>query len=467
MGPKKNIKMKKTVVLNVVALSSRLIGEHTPFLKKWSEKGSSSKIKPLLPGLTCSSQATYFTGKWPSEHGVVGNGWCFRDEYEIKFWRQSNKLVQAPKLWEELKKQDPNFTCANMFWWFNMNSTVDYAVTPRPLYPATGLKIPDVHSQPMDLRQKLQDELGQFPLFSFWGPNANIKSTRWIAEASMLVDKWHDPTLTLIYLPHLDYNLQRVGINFSKIGKDLKEIDAVCEDLINYYENQGAEVILVSEYGITDVDHPIHINRILRENGYISVKDELGRETLDTWASTAFAVADHQLAHIYIKDPKDILRVKTLLENTPGIELVLDEDAKKEHKLDHPRAGDLIVMAADKAWFTYYYWFDDNKAPDYARTVDIHRKPGYDPVETIANPAIPFLKGKVGLKLLKKKLGFRYLLDIIPLDATLVKGSHGRISEDKEDWPIFISPNRSVKKDPILSPVDVYDMIVEHLMPDK
>ena len=459
--------MKKTVVLNVVALSSRLIGEHTPFLKQWAEKGSKTKIKPLLPGLTCSSQATYFTGKWPSQHGVVGNGWCFRDEYEIKFWRQSNKLVQAPKIWEELKKEDPNFTCANMFWWFNMNSEVDFAVTPRPLYPATGLKIPDVHSQPMDLRQRLQDELGQFPLFSFWGPNANISSTRWIADASMLVDQWHDPTLTLIYLPHLDYNLQRVGIDFSKIGKDLKEIDEVCKDLITYYEDRGAEVMIVSEYGITDVDHPVHINRVLRENGYIGVKDELGHETLDTWASKAFAVADHQLAHIYVKDPGDIPAVKKLLENTPGIELVLDEDGKKEHHLNHKRAGELVAVAGQKAWFTYYYWLDDRKAPDYARTVDIHRKPGYDPVETIANPDIRFLKGKVGLKLLKKKLGFRYLLDIIPLDARLVKGSHGRISEDPEDWPVFISQNKDLSVNAIIEPIDVYDLIQKKVVGER
>lgn len=455
--------MKKTVVINVVALTSRLIGEHTPFLKKWSEKGSLLNIKPPLPAVTCSSQATYFTGKWPTEHGVVGNGWCFRDEYEIKFWRQSNKLVQSPKIWEELKKEDPSFTCANMFWWFNMNSTVDFAVTPRPLYPANGLKLPDIHSQPMDLRQKLQKELGQFPLFSFWGPNANITSTRWIADASMLVDKWHDPTLTLIYLPHLDYNLQRVGIDFSKIGKDLREIDQVCEDLVTYYEDQGAEVVIVSEYGITDVSNPVHINRILRENGYIAVKDELGLETLDTWASKAFAVADHQLAHIYIKDPADIPAVKALLDKTPGIELVLDEDGKKAHHFNHDRAGDLVIMADEHSWFTYYFWMDDSKAPDYARTVDIHRKPGYDPVETFADPSISFLKAKIGLKLLKKKLGIRYLMDVIPLDATLVKGSHGRLSKSREDWPLFISRNKDLAKVSSIEAIGVYDLIVQHL----
>ena len=344
-----------------------------------------------------------------------------------------------------------------------MYSNADYQVTPRPLYPADGRKLPDCHSHPMDLRDRLQKELGQFPLFSFWGPNANISSTKWIAEASKKVDEWHNPTLTLIYLPHLDYNLQRCGIDFSKIGKDLREIDAVCKDLITYYENQRANVILLSEYGITSVNHPIHINRILRENGYIAVKDELGLETLDAGTSKAFAVSDHQLAHIYIKDKKDIPAVKSLLEKTPGIELVLDEAGKKQFHLDHERAGELVAVANKDSWFTYYYWLDDTKAPDYARCVDIHRKPGYDPVEMIADPNIKLLKAKIGLKILKKKLGFRYLMDVIPLDATLVKGSHGAIPKDSLDHPIFVSKNKRLFEGEKLEAVDVMDLILKEV----
>jgi predicted AlkP superfamily pyrophosphatase or phosphodiesterase len=383
--------MKKTVVLNVVALSSRLIGEHTPFLKSWIDKGKKATVKPILPAVTCSSQSAYLTGKWPADHGIVGNGWYFRDECEIKFWKQSNKLVQAPKLWEEAKKHDPDFTCANMFWWYNMYSSVDYSVTPRPLYLSDGRKLPDVYSQPMDLRERLQKELGQFPLFSFWGPNANIESTRWIAEASKLVDQWKDPTLTLIYLPHLDYNLQRCGIDFSKISKDLNDIDDiddVCKDLITYYENKGADVIVLSEYGITTVNQPVHINRILREAGYITVKEELGTEMLDAGASKAFAVADHQLAHVYIQDQAETEKIKHLLENTPGIEIVLDDAGKEKYHLQHDRSGELVAVADENSWFTYYHWMDDKKAPDFARTVNIHSKPDYDPVETFADPNI-------------------------------------------------------------------------------
>jgi len=453
--------MKKTVVLNVVALSGRVLGEHTPFLSQWIGKRKQSAIKPVLPAVTCSSQSVYLTGKWPQENGIVGNGWYFKDECEIKFWRQSNHLVQSPKVWDALKAEDPNFTCANMFWWYNMYSTVDYAVTPRPLYPSDGRKLPDIHSQPMDLRDRLQKELGQFPLFSFWGPNANIASSRWIAEASMKVDEWHDPTLTFIYLPHLDYSLQKYGIDFDHIGKELKEIDSLCERLINYYENQGAEVILLSEYAITSVSQPIHINRALRKAGYIQVKQELGLETLDAGTSKAFAVSDHQIAHIYINDPAEKETVKALVQGIPGVEMVLDRDEKESYHLNHERAGDLVAVADKESWFTYYYWLDDQKAPDYARTVDIHRKPGYDPVEMFANPDIKFLKAKLGWTLLKKKLGFRYLMDVIPLDASLVKGSHGRVSESELDWPVLVTPGENQGN---VEPTAIFSLIYDQVM---
>lgn len=452
--------MQKTVVLNVVALSPRVIGEHTPFLKKWIDKGKRAVVEPVLPAVTCSAQSVYLTGKWPSENGIVGNGWYFKDECEIKFWRQSNHLIQSPKVWDVLKAENSEFTVANMFWWYNMYSSADYAVTPRPLYPSDGRKLPDIHTQPMELRDRLQKELGQFPLFSFWGPNANIESSKWIAEASKKVDEWYNPTLNLIYLPHLDYALQKFGIDFDKIGVELKAIDTLCEDLIGYFEKQGTHVILVSEYAITSVNHPIHINRMLRKAGMIQVKDELGLETLDAGTSKAFAVVDHQLAHVYVNDKSELAKVKSLLEKTPGIELVLDEEGKKNYHLDHERAGDLVVVADKNSWFTYYFWLDDAKAPDYARCVDIHRKPGYDPVEMFLDPKIKFPMVTVGSKVLKKKLGFRYLMDVIPLDATLVKGAHGRISESDLDKPVFITQDSTLLQSEKIQPISVFDLII-------
>ncbi len=451
--------MKKTVVLDIVALSPRVIGEHTPFLKKWIEKHKQAVVEPVLPAVTCAAQSVYLTGKMPNENGIVGNGWYFQDECEIKFWRQSNKLVQSPKIWEILKKENPSFTVANMFWWYNMYSSVDYAVTPRPLYLADGRKEPDCHSQPMDLRDRLQKELGQFPLFSFWGPNANIASSKWIAEASKKVDEWHNPTLNLIYIPHLDYSLQKYGIDFKEIGKYLKEVDDLAKDLITYFENQGTQVILLSEYGITSVSKPVHLNRLFREQGWIQVKDEQGLETLDPGTSKAFAIADHQVAHVHVNDLSILPQVKKLLEETPGVELVLDSEGKKQHHIDHERAGDLVVMADKDSWFTYYFWMDDAKAPDYARCVDIHKKPGYDPVELVLNPEIKIPMLTVGSKVLKKKLGFRYLMDVIPLDATLVKGAHGRLSEDDLDKPLLVADEKLVNQK-YLKPTDVFEVIL-------
>ncbi|HSF55652.1 MAG TPA: alkaline phosphatase family protein [Algoriphagus sp.] len=452
--------MKKTVVLDIVALSPRVIGEYTPFLKNWIASKQRAVVEPVLPAVTCSAQSVYLTGKWPSENGIVGNGWYFQDECEIKFWRQSNKLVQAEKVWEVLKKENPDFTVANMFWWYNMYSSVDFAVTPRPLYLQDGRKMPDCHSQPMDLRERLQKELGQFPLFSFWGPKTTIESSRWIAEAAKKVDQWHNPTLNLIYIPHLDYGLQKYGIDFDKIGKDLREVDDLAKDLITYFEKQGTQVLLLSEYAITSVSKPVHLNRMFREKGWIQVKDELGKETLDAGTSVVFAVADHQVAHVHVNDLSKLTEVKTLLERTPGVEKVLDKAGKKDYHIDHERSGDLVVIADADSWFTYYFWLDDAKAPDYARCVDIHRKPGYDPVELVLDPKIKFPLVTVGSKVLKKKLGFRYLMDVIPLDATLIKGAHGRIPESDLDKPLFVSDS-SINSSEKIQPTSVFDLIIK------
>ena len=455
--------MDKTVVINVVGLTKRLIGEYTPFIESFLEKGESASIIPVLPAVTCTAQTTYLTGKWPTEHGIVGNGWYFKDECEVKFWRQSNKLIKSDKLWDEMKQLDNSFTCANLFWWYNMYSTADFSVTPRPNYLADGRKIPDIYSHPPELRDQLQNKLGTFPLFNFWGPKTSIKSSEWIADAALKTDKLHNPTLTLIYLPHLDYNLQRYGIDFPKIGKDLKEIDDVVKKLVSYYDNDETNIVLLSEYGITNVNNPIHINRILRSEGLISIREERGLELLDAGASKAFAVADHQIAHVYLNDPDTEKSVKKLLEGIEGIEKVLSADELKEANLNHDRCGDLVLIADKNSWFTYYFWLDDAKAPDYARMVDIHKKPGYDPVEMFTDPADKLVIPKVILKLLKKKLGFRTVMDIIPLKANLVRGSHGRIPDDTSDYPIYITNNKRPLNQELFKSTEVYKLITKQL----
>ncbi|SFR91829.1 alkaline phosphatase family protein [Maribacter stanieri] len=456
--------MKKTVVINVVGLTKRLIGEHTPFIESFLEKGEALYIEPVLPGVTCTVQSTYVTGKWPAEHGIVGNGWYFKDECEVKFWRQSNKLVQQPKLWDDLKEKYPDFTCANHFWWYNMYSNVDFSITPRPNYLADGRKIPDVYSYPPQLRDDMQKALGTFPLFEFWGPKTTINSSKWIADAALLTDKKHNPDLTLIYLPHLDYNLQRYGLDFEIISQDLQEIDTVVEQLVKHYEALNARVILLSEYGITNVNRPVHLNRVLRREGMIVVREERGLELLDAGESDAFAVADHQIAHVYCKDSKDIARVAQIIKSVEGVEKVLYGDDLKTHHINHERCGDIVVIADKDSWFTYYFWLDDSKAPDYARMVDIHKKPGYDPVEMMTDPKDKLVMAKVVGKLLKKKMGFRTVMDIIPIDATLIKGSHGRLTEDIEDFPIFISNHVMGDNHQKITAIQVRDLIEDHLL---
>lgn len=455
--------MHKTVVLNVVGLTPALLGKSTPALTRFAAQGKLTSIEEVLPAVTCSAQATYFTGCYPEEHGIVGNGWYFADECEVRFWHQSNKLVQSRKVWDVARDRDPNFTCANCFNWYNMYSSVDYAVTPRPMYPADGRKLPDLHTHPATLRDELQESLGIFPLFDFWGPRTSIRSTQWIADAARRIDERYDPTLSLIYLPHLDYNLQRLGPNHAEIAKDLGEVDAVCRGLIEHYESRNARVIVLSEYGVTEVRRPVSLNRVLREHGLLAVREELGRELLDAGASAAFAVADHQIAHVYVNDVARIEEVRRLLEDTAGVEQVLDKQGKRKFRLDHARAGELVAVAASDSWFTYYYWLDDRKAPDFARTVDIHRKPGYDPAELFLDPTLRMPMLKVGWRLLQKKLGFRYLMDVIPLDASMVCGSHGRISGVAAEGPLLITNARGLLERNTIAAGDVCGLILDHI----
>jgi predicted AlkP superfamily pyrophosphatase or phosphodiesterase len=459
--------MNRTAVLNVVGLSGSLIGPNTPRIAAFQESGTHAIITPAFPAVTCTAQSNYLTGRTPSSHGIVANGWYHRDLAEVQFWKQSNRLVQGEKVWDELRRLKPGFTVAKLFWWYNMYSTADYSITPRPMYPADGRKLFDVYSWPYSIRTEIKSGLGEFPFAAFWGPAAGLSSpaggpdaaSRWIAESARWTELKYQPTLSLVYLPHLDYNLQRLGPGHPGIAEDTGRIDAIVGDLLDFYSRQSVRVILVSEYGITRVNHPIHLNRLFRQRGWITVKEELGLELLDCGASRAFAVADHQVAHIYVNDPTILGPVRELLESTSGVAAVLDGPAQEQRGIRHARSGDLIAVSREDAWFAYYYWFDDKRAPDFARCVDIHRKPGYDPVELFLDPAIPLPKLRIAGRLLRKNLGFRMLMDVIPLDATLVRGSHGCRPSSQSEWPVLIGgPGMRLPSGPVDSTA-VYGVI--------
>lgn len=423
---------KRIAVLNVVGLTQKVLAE-MPRLREWAEKRTVQNFKPAFPAVTCTAQSSYLTGRSVGEHGIVGNGWYDREAAEVKFWKQSNHLVKGEKVWEGLPG-----TCAKMFWWYNMYSSADFSATPRPLYPADGRKFFDIHTQPMEMREDLKGDLGDFPFPAFWGPKAGIDSSKWIADSARWIEEKETPAMNLVYLPHLDYGLQKYGPGAPEMIPEYAAIDEVTVDLITFFEQREIEVLVLSEYGISEVSQAIHLNRLFREKGWIQVKDELGLETLDCGGCQVFAVADHQVAHIYLNDSSIENEVRDLLQSVEGVEEIREGADLWGEGIGRERGGDLVVVAKANAWFTYYYWLDDEKAPDFARCIDIHRKPGYDPVELFLDPEMKFPLLKIAGFLLKKKIGLRGLMDVIPLDANLVKGSHGRDDVPADEQPVAI-----------------------------
>ena len=403
------------VILNVVGLTPDLL----PHAPRIASLGKSRAWTSPLPAVTCTSQATLLTGLAPRDHGIVGNGWFYRDTQEIRFWQQANALIQGPKFYEGIET-------AKMFWWFNQASCVAHSVTPKPHYGCDGSKVFDIIDQTCC---HLTQDLGPFPFFSFWGPSAGLPASEWIAKASAKVIRKQKPPLTLVYLPHLDYDFQRLDTHDPQ---RVAEVDACAGVVIDAAHEIGATVVALSEYGLVPVSKPVHLNRELRRMGWLSVRGGPYGETLLPGESQVFAVADHQIAHVYVRDKSMVNEVRRQLESIDGVGSVLDPG---DIELDHPRSGELIALAEPDAWFTYYYWLDDQCAPDFARTVDIHRKPGYDPCELFMTS-----QSRVLARLAQKKLGFRYKMDVIPLDASLVKGSHGLHPENPDQGPLIVGP---------------------------
>ncbi|NEC10851.1 alkaline phosphatase family protein [Streptomyces sp. SID8014] len=436
------------LVLDVVGLTPRLL-EHMPRLAALGARGSRSPLGTVLPAVTCSAQSTFLTGTLPADHGIVGNGWYFRELGDVLLWRQHNGLVSGDRLWDAARRAHPGYTVANICWWYAMGADTDWTVTPRPVYYADGRKEPDCYTRPPELHDELTEKVGTFPLFHFWGPGADLVSSQWIIDATRHVMAARDPDLTLAYLPHLDYDLQRYGPDDSRSHAAARELDEAVGPLLDQAEAAGRTVVVLSEYGITSVSRPVHLNRVLREAGLLEVHTQDGMEYLDTMASRAFAVADHQLAHVYVKRPEDLDTVRALLADVPGVETLLDGEGKKEQGLDHPRSGEFVAVAEPDAWFTYYYWLDDARAPDFAQLVEIHRKPGYDPVELFMDPNDPYVKLRAGAAVARKKLGMRYRMAVVPLDASPIRGSHGRLPADEADGPLLLSSRPGATEGPV------------------
>ncbi|HZY88308.1 MAG TPA: nucleotide pyrophosphatase/phosphodiesterase family protein [Gemmataceae bacterium] len=456
--------MPPLLLINAVGLTPRLLA-HAPRLGKLAEAGWLRPLREVLPAVTCTAQATLLTGRTPEAHGVVANGWLFRDTAEVRFWQQSNRLIQAEPLYVTARRRAAArgrpFRCAKLFWWFNQGAAVDYSVTPKPWYGADGNKAFDVTGTPPGLAELLTQRLGPFPFPTFWGPLAGLPATQWIAQCAVQVMAQTRPDLTLVYLPHLDYDPQRFGPAGCDMPRLVGELDAACEPLLDEAHRCGARVWVVSEYGHVDVDRAVLPNRALRESGLLTARPGPFGETLDTFGSRAFAVCDHQLAHVYIADQADVLRVREVLAGLKGVARTFAGEERAEIGLRHERAGEVVALSEPGAWFAYPFWLDDALAPDYARTVDIHRKPGFDPCELFFDPALRWPKGRAAWRLLQKKLGFRTRFDVVPLDPTLVRGSHGLAAAEAANRPLLIGDGPAPA--PELAMTAVRDLALEAL----
>lgn len=406
------------------------------------------------------------TGHRPSRHGIVANGWLFRETMEVRFWQQSNRLLEARPVYSRLREhwaeRGKMFHCAKLFWWFNQGADVTMSVTPKPWYGADGNKVFGITGVPADLPADLEKSLGPFPFQSFWGPMAGLPATEWIARCAVEILVRRQPHLTLVYLPHLDYDPQRHGPEGCDLPKVVKQLDDACAPLLDAARSVGARVWIVSEYGHCQVDRPVYLNRELRMDGLLEVRRGPFGEMIDAFTSPAIAVCDHQIAHIYVNRPEGATRVRHVLEQTAGVAKVYSGDERADLALYHPRSGDLVALSEPRAWFAYPYWLDDLDAPDFARTVDIHRKPGFDPCELFFDPKLRLPTLRAAWRLAQKKLGFRTLFDVIPLDACLVRGSHGLPAADPLDRPILAADGAAPSADS-LPMTAVYDLLWQAL----
>lgn len=418
---------QRVLVLDLVCLTLDHLEDRsaTPNLNALRDQGYAVPLRPPFPAVTCTAQATLTTGTSPREHGVVCNGMFERDRYAVRFWDQPTSMVKQPKLWERLRERDPSATSALLFFQNTMFATADVVVTPAPIHLDEGL-VPWCYSKPVGWYEQLAERHGEFQLPWYWGPLAGAKSSEWIAQAALDTLEQHRPTLTLVYLPHLDYNTQRFGAASEQFKADLRRMDEIVGEIVTGLERLGLRddtaIVLVSEYAMSDVSRPVLLNRELRQRGLLAVRTIGGREYLDLELSPAFAMVDHQLGHVYVR-PGHEERVGVALADIPGVERVLTRAEQAAYEIDHPSSGDLIAIAEPDAWFSYYWWLDDALAPPYAREIDIHRKPAYDPVELFFDPATKS----------------------IPLRPELVRGSHGRPADLEPGRPALIvaSPGAS------------------------
>lgn len=368
----------KWLIVQVAALGWDLAKKHAADFRDYKFL----RLKPSFPAVTCTAQAAFRTAAPVRLHGMPGNGFFDRELRKTFFWEQSAALVRGARIWDAARTSGRRVGL--LFWQQSLGEAVDLVLSPKPVHKHHGGMVQDCYSQPLDLYAWLCKGLGRpFNLFRYWGPLAGAASSKWIVDATIEIMRRPDaPDILITYLPHLDYDLQRFGPEGPRAARAVAVAARFMDRLRTAAEETARRWLFWGDYGIeATCSEPIFPNRLLRDAGFFLTRTIRGRLYPDFYASHAFALADHQIAHIYISDPDRIGAIRSVFEDTDGVAEVLDRAAQKDRALDAPRAGELMLVAARGRWFAYPWWSDPAEEPDYAAHVDIHNKPGYDPCE--------------------------------------------------------------------------------------
>jgi len=435
---------KPLILLSVPALREKDVADMKR-LRGLTAGGAIAELVPSFPCVTCPVQANMTTGRLPDQHGVVANGFYWRDRHMVEMWTSPNDCIDRSQIWDLLSHQEGGPTSAVWFAMHAKGCESDYVCTPAPIHNPDGSESLWCYTRPLELYGELRAELGDFPLKHFWGSLANIQGTAWIAASAVrAADRWR-PDFFYIYLPHLDYAAQRSGPDSPAAHKAVADLDDVIGrlgDALRQAYGDEPLWLVAGEYAITPVEHVSYPNRVLREAGLLAVRQHENGEHLDLAASRAWALVDHQFSHVFVThdEPSAAGRVAELFRGQPGIDEVLVGDQRSRYGLDHPRSGEVVLVSAPSSWQAYYWWLSDDRAPAFARTVDIHRKPGYDPVELHLDAATRS----------------------IPLDASLVRGSHGAPALDPSQRTVILASEPVLFPGPSMADVEVFGIVMRH-----
>jgi predicted AlkP superfamily pyrophosphatase or phosphodiesterase len=439
---------RKMLIVDVAALSPTEVTDRTPNLRALAAKGGLYPLREPFPSLTCPSHATLVTGSLPNSHGMIGNCLYSREYAKLFNWNRSGHLVSGTPLWEAARARDPKVTTANLFVRHCADSTCEIRVTERPVYWTSGKKQFEFFAEPRTLHAELVDKLGPFPFPKFWGPLAGLGSSEWIIGAALQIMERNNPELMLVYPPYLDYDGARFGPDSPQVAKALAAMDTALAPLIRAAQSQDRDVLIVSDYGFETVDQPVYLNRELRRAGFLSVEGAPNGERLDPGTSRAFAVCDNQVAHVYVARGEDIPAVRAILEAVSGVREVFDTVAQVGLGIDHPRSGELIATATPRAFFSYPYWFEASKQPDFADCVAVFDKIGTDTCELFLKPG---LAGKLhtAKRLAQLKLGLKVPFDIVDTNDNNVRGARRIARNDPQRGAAAISSWNLGRAEPV------------------